>query len=228
MQLKHFEYIIVYLSVLVVCVLIGMGVRLIVIGAGADEFTSNTVFWVIAASGVIIYAVLTLLIDGLFTTTLRRFFPKKAQTKTSETPPLITKSLEEIRAEQKRQKEDKKRAKGEFAIQYTRKEFASYVSDGDLELLCRYVELYADQLPLNNIQPIWVKTLTSLDLFHFGWNIWKYLNVSKQEDIALFPKKVFAYNLNDIEPDSIKSHLNDDPKKGRVLVCEKMNYYKTV
>lgn len=60
MQLKHFEYIIVYLSVLVVCVLIGMGVRLIVIGAGADEFTSNTVFWVIAASGVIIYAVLTL------------------------------------------------------------------------------------------------------------------------------------------------------------------------
>ena len=81
MQLKHFEYIIVYLSVLVVCVLIGMGVRLIVIGAGADEFTSNTVFWVIAASGVIIYAVLTLLIDGLFTTTLRKFFPKRLKLK---------------------------------------------------------------------------------------------------------------------------------------------------
>lgn len=221
MQSKHFEYIVVYLSVLVVCVLIGMGVRLIVIGVGADEFTANTVFWVVAASGVIIYAVLTLLIDGLFAATLRKFFPKKAQIKTSETTSLITESLEEIRAEQKRQIENKKRLKREFAIQYTRKEFAPYVSDVDMELLCRYVELYADQLPLNNIQPIRVKTLTSLDLFHFGWNIWKYLNVSKQDDIALFLKKVFAHNLNDIEPDSIKSHLKDDPKKGRILVWER-------
>jgi hypothetical protein len=222
MQLKHFEYIIVYLSVLVVCVLIGMGVRLIVIGAGADEFTSNTVFWVIAASGVIIYAVLTLLIDGLFTTTLRKFFPKKAQTKTSETPPLITKSLEEIRAEQKRQMEDKKRVKREFAVQYTRKEFAPYVSDEDLALLCRYVELYADQLPLSDIQPIKVKTLSTLDLYHFGWNIWKYLSVSKQDDIALLLKLVFAHNLKDVEPDSIKSHLKDEPKKGRILVWERV------
>ncbi len=220
MQSKHFEYIVVYLSVLVVCVLIGVGVRLIVIGAGADEFTANTVFWVVTASCVIIYAVLTLLIDGLLTATLQRFFPKKVQTKTSEMIPLITESLEEIRAEQKRQIEDKKRDKLDYVVQYTRKEFAPYVSDGDLELLCRYVELYADQLPLNDIQPIRVKILTSLDLFHFGWNIWKYLNVSKQDDIALFLKKVFAHNLNDIEPDSIKSHLKDDPKKGRILVWE--------
>ncbi|MDO5663993.1 MAG: hypothetical protein Q4G63_01895 [Bacteroidia bacterium] len=60
-----------------------------------------------------------------------------------------------------------------------------------------------------------------MDLFHFGWNIWKYLNVSKQDDTALFLKKVFAHNLNDIEPDSIKSHLKDDPKKGRILVWER-------
>ncbi len=186
MQSKHFEHIVVYLSVLVVCVLIGALTRLIVIGAGTDEFTANTVFWVVTAFGVIVYAILTIFIDGLFTATLQRFFPKKVQAKTSETTPLITESLEEIRAEQKRQMENKKRSKREFAIQYTRKEFSPYVSDKDLEMLCRYVELYADQLPLNDIQPIQVKTLTSLDLFHFGWNIWKYLNVSKQDDIALF------------------------------------------
>jgi hypothetical protein len=222
MQSKYFEHIVVYLSVLVVCVLIGIGVRLIVIGAGADEFTANTVFWAVTAFGVIVYAVLTLLIDGLFTATLQRFFPKKVQTKTSEMIPLITESLEEIRAEQKRQIEDKKRDKLDYVVQYTRKEFAPYVSDGDLELLCRYVELYADQLPLNDIQPIRVKILTSLDLFHFGWNIWKYLNVSKQDEIALFLKRVFAHNLSDIEPDSIKSHLKDDPKKGRILVWERV------
>ena len=131
-------------------------------------------------------------------------------------------SLEEIRAEQKRQMEDKKRVKREFAVQYTRKEFAPYVSDADMELLCRYVELYADQVPLTDIRPIKVKDLSALDLYHFGWNIWKYLNVSKQDDIALFLKKVFAYNLNDIEVDSIKSHLKDDPKKGKILVWERL------
>lgn len=222
MQSKYFEHIVVYLSVLVVCVLIGIGVRLIVIGAGADEFTANTVFWAVTAFGLIVYAVLNLLIDGLFTATLRKFFPKKAQTKTSEMPPLITESLEEIRAEQKRKADDKKRIKREYAVQYTRKEFAPYVSDGDLELLCRYVELYADQLPISDIQPIRVKTLTTLDLYHFGWNIWNYLKVSKQDDISLFLKHVFAYNLKDVEPDSIKSHLKDDPKKGRILVWERM------
>ena len=72
MKSKYFEHIVVYLSVLVVCGLIGVGVRLIVIGAGADEFTANIIFWVVVASGVIIYAVLTLLIDGLFTATLRK------------------------------------------------------------------------------------------------------------------------------------------------------------
>lgn len=222
MQSKYFEHIVVYLSVLVVCVLIGIGVRLIVIGAGADEFTANTVFWAVTAFGLIVYAVLNLLIDGLFTATLRKFFPKKAQTKTSEMPPLITESLEEIRAEQKRKADDKKRIKREYAVQYTRKEFAPYVSDGDLELLCRYVELYADQLPISDIQPIRVKTLTTLDLYHFGWNIWNYLKVSKQDDISLFLKHVFAYNLKDVEPDSIKSHLKDDPKKGRILVWERV------
>jgi hypothetical protein len=138
------------LSVLVVCVLIGIGVRLIVIGAGSDEFTANTVFWAVTAFGLIVYAVLNLLIDGLFTATLRKFFPKKAQTKTSEMPPLITESLEEIRAEQKRKADDKKRIKREYAVQYTRKEFAPYVSDGDLELLCRYVELYFIRIRKNN------------------------------------------------------------------------------
>ena len=222
MKSKYFEHIVVYLSVFVVCVLIGVLARLIVIGAGVDEFTANTIFWVVTAFGMIVYAILTIFIDGLFTATLRKFFPKMAQTKTSETPPLIVESLEEIRAEQKRQMENKKRVKLNYVVQYTRKEFAPYVSDADMELLCRYVELYADQVPLTDIRPIKVKDLSALDLYHFGWNIWKYLNVSKQDDIALFLKKVFAYNLNDIEVDSIKSHLKDDPKKGKILVWERL------
>ena len=133
---------------------------------------------------------------------------------------ITTKSLEESRVKQQRQLHDKKRAKRDYAVKYTRKEFAPYVSDDDMERLCRYVELYASQNPLTDIQPIRVKTLTNLDIYHFGWNIWNYLNVSKQDDISLLLKKVFAHHLKDVEPDGIKSHLKDDPKKGVILVWE--------
>lgn len=221
MNPKYFEHIVVYLSVLVVCVLIGALARMIAVGAGVDEFTTNIVFWSVTALGVIVYAALTIFIEGLFAATLRKFFPKKETPKTTENTPIPAKSLEEIRTEQQQLIENKKRAKRDSAVEYTRTEFAPYVSDEDLALLCRYVELYAEQLPLSDIQPIKVKLLTTLDLYHFGWNIWKYLNVSKQDDIALFLKLVFAHNLKDVEPDSIKSHLKDEPKKGRILVWEK-------
>lgn len=221
MNPKYFEHIVVYLSVLVVCVLIGALARIIAVGAGVDEFTANIVFWSVTALGVIVYAVLAIFIEGLFAATLRKFFPKNIISKTTESTPTLTKSLEEIRSEQQQLIDDKKRAKRDSAVEYTRKEFAPYVTDEDLALLCRYVKLYADQLPLSDIQPIKVKTLSTLDLYHFGWNIWKYLNVSKQDDIALFLKLVFAHNLKDVEPDSIKSHLKDEPKKGRILVWER-------
>lgn len=222
MNPKYFEHIVVYLSVLVVCVLIGALARMIAVGAGVDVFTANIVFWSVTALGMIVYAALAIFIEGLFAATLRKFFPKKETPKSTESITVFAESLDEIRTEQQQLIDDKKRAKRDSAVEYTRKEFASYITDKDLALLCRYVELYADQLPLSDIQPVKVKTLSTLDLYHFGWNIWKYLNVSKQDDIALFLKLVFAYNLKDVEPDSIKSHLKDEPKKGRILVWERI------
>ncbi len=79
MNPKYLEYIVVYLSVLVVCVLIGLLARMIVVGAGVDEFTATTVFWAVTALGMIVYAILTLLIEGLFSSTLLKFFREKAQ-----------------------------------------------------------------------------------------------------------------------------------------------------
>ncbi|WP_329904151.1 hypothetical protein [Porphyromonas pogonae] len=77
MKPNYFEYIIVYLSVLVTCVLIGALARLFVVGAGADEFTANIVFWAVTALGVIAYAVLNLLIEGLFTANRQEIFPEE-------------------------------------------------------------------------------------------------------------------------------------------------------
>ena len=83
------------------------------------------------------------------------------------------------------------------------------------------MQLYADQLPLNDIQSIRVKTLSSLDLFHFGWNIWKHFSIGKQDEVALFLKLVFAEALKDVEPETIKSHLKDDEQKGQSRAYEK-------
>lgn len=66
MHPRYFEYIVVYLSVIVVCVLLGALARIFAIGIGIDEFTANIVFGAVTALGVIAYAVLTLLIEGLF------------------------------------------------------------------------------------------------------------------------------------------------------------------
>ncbi|OLQ21525.1 hypothetical protein BGK60_02615 [Tannerella forsythia] len=68
------------------------------------------------------------------------------------------------------------------------------------------------------MQSIRVKTLSSLDLFHFGWNIWKHFSIGKQDEVALFLKLVFAEALKDVEPETIKSHLKDDEQKGLIKI----------
>ena len=44
-----------------------------------DEFTANTVFWVLARLGVSIYCLLTLCIQGFLDIVRNFFFPKKEQ-----------------------------------------------------------------------------------------------------------------------------------------------------
>ena len=63
-------------------------------------------------------------------TEIRRIWDAYEQNNT-----ITTKSLEEIRVKQQCQLHDKKRAKRDYAVQYTRKEFAPYVADEDLERL---------------------------------------------------------------------------------------------
>lgn len=76
---------------------------------------------------------------------------------------------------------------------------------------------------MQNPQPVRVTKLTSLDLYHFGWNIWKHFSIGKQDEVALFLKLVFAEALKDVEPDTIKSHLKDEPQRGFILIEEKIS-----
>ena len=71
---------------------------------------------------------------------------------------------------------------------------------------------------MQNPQPVRVAKLTSLDLYYFGWNIWKHSSIGKQDEVALFLKLVFAEALKDVEPETIKSYLKDDEQKGLIKI----------
>ncbi|TLX72280.1 mobilization protein [Labilibacter sediminis] len=223
MNPKYLEYIVVYLSVLVGCVLLGTCARLFVINIGADEFTAGIVFWAVTILGVITYAILALLIDGLYMATVRWFFRKKKQSKLFNLNLNNSEKIEQIRTEQQQLNDKIEKDKKDIAVNYTQQEFAAYCSDEDLDLLCQYVILYSENKSLKDIRPIIVKDLSNLDLYHFGWNIWNHFKVSKQIEVASFLKKVFPELLNDVEKETIKRHLKDDELKGVVKIRKSLS-----
>ena len=244
MNTKYFEHIVVYLSVLVVCVIIALFARVVALRLGVDEFTAQIVFWSVVAIGIIIYSILSILVEGLFTALVKFFFPKKSEEDPNDSmsnkevepatagvdvdklsPSLHQQStdFDSIRQQQQRiinQKEQDKRA---IAIKYSQQQFAPYVSDKDLLRLCKYIELYSAKLPLSHVEPINIKGLVALDLFHFGWNIWNHFRVGKQDEISQFLKQVFAITFKDVEVGSIKSHLRDDEKKGTIPIVQSLS-----
>ena len=84
MNTKYFEHIVVYLSVLVVCVIIALFARVVALRLGNNEFTAQIVFWSVVAIGIIVYSILSILVEGLFTALVKFFFPKKQKDKTSD------------------------------------------------------------------------------------------------------------------------------------------------
>jgi len=241
MNTKYFEHIVVYLSVMLVCVVIALLARIVAIQLGADDFTAHITFWVTIAFCIILYAILAIMVEGLFTIIADKFFPKQEKTNpidvadknlpsqkeekiiVEKEESSITVNLETIREQQKQQHAAKEQAKRRTVIRYTQQQFAPYTSDEELERLCNYVEMYSSSLRLEGIKPIRVKTLTTLDLFHFGWNIWNFFRVGKQDEISVFLKQVFAYTMRETEIDSIKRHLRDDEKKGIITISKDLS-----
>lgn len=223
MHSRYFEYIVVYLSILVVCVLLGALAREFVISIGISEFNANIIFWSTTALGLIAYAILTLLIEGLFITLVKRLFPQKKHFETPDPKNFLVENFDHIRTEQQRVLENREQEKKDIAIKYTKEEFAPYTSDQDLALLCQYIGFYAEKKSLQNIRPIEVKKLTSLDIYHYGWNIWNHFKASKQIEIAYFLKAVFPDILHDVEIETIKRHLKDDELKGSIKIRKSLH-----
>ncbi|MCL1670498.1 hypothetical protein [Elizabethkingia ursingii] len=220
MKIKYFEYIVVYLSVLIVCFMIGGFARIVSIKKGADEYTANVFFWICTGSGILIFALLSLFLNELVERILKRFRKTKSEFAENQ---VMSQNFNKIREEQQAKIGDENQIKLEIAIEYTQKQFALYASNEDLKLLCDYIIMYSNKSDFENVVPIKVNNLLSLDIYHFGWNIWNHFKVGKQERIAVFLKLVFANILKDVEVESIKSHLKDDEQKGIIKIAENLS-----
>ena len=245
MNLKYFEYIVIYLSVLVVCVVVGALARISFIGKGGDEYTANIVFWSITALSILFYAIIILFLDVIIVG-FRKIFRKKNTSVIADEKLISTENIEKIREEQQKNNEEKSKdnfvdqlpetanmdlirrtqqqkklqneiEKLQIALDYTRNQFALYVTDEDLDSLCNAVSLYSKKEEIFHHFSVRTTELLTLDLYHFGWNIWNHFNVSNQEKIAEFLKKVFV-ELHEIDFKTIKSHLKDDERKGIIKI----------
>ena len=249
MKIKYFEYIVIYLSVFLVCVLIGIAGRLILIEKGADEYTANVFFWVSIGFGILLFAILSLFLNELVVRLLKFLFKNKGTESTvnqiSEEgnlkltgqncdviieSDLVKDSTSEINIKQIRKQQqnfiiNQKQNKIETVTRYVHEQFALYTTDKDLMQLCNNVTIYVEQIDFENLKPITVKDLSTLDLYHFGWNIWNYFKVSKQDKVAEFLKITFSESLKDVEVNSIKTHLKDDDHKGIIKINDDLSCF---
>ena len=236
MNLKYFDHILKHLPVIFACVLLGALARVAFLYKGVDDYTANIIFWCVSALFIVVYASIVLFLDGIIVL-FRKIFPKKNNSKNSTVDFIPTKNhenitmervnLESIRKTQLQQKQQIESEKLQVAVDYTRNQFALYLKDEDLDALCDAVNLYAVKEDILNNMSIRTKDLTNLDLYHFGWNIWNHFRPIKQEEISKLLKNVFV-SLDDIDLESIKSHLKDEPKKGIIKIQENLTDYQKI
>ncbi|WP_051290707.1 hypothetical protein [Dysgonomonas capnocytophagoides] len=137
-----------------------------------------------------------------------------------ETP--VINELDVIREKHEQDEIIRKREVLEVAIQYTRTTFAPFADDQNINRLCEYVIQYSTGTELKDVEPIRVKDLQNIDLYHFGWNIWNHFRINKQDDIALFIKIVFARSLKDVDAETIRKKLTFNEGKFKIRLQEKL------
>ncbi|WP_319228517.1 hypothetical protein [Draconibacterium orientale] len=223
MHSKYFENIVIYLSVLLGCIILGVLARMFAISVGADEFTANIVFVAVTLFGILFYGLLSIFIKDLFTLIKQRFFPKEKQVIEPIKKSNDSTRIDKIRTEQKQLIADQENNKKAIALQYTQTVFAPYTSDKDLALLSWNITSYAEKKPTNEIQSVEVKKLNSIDLYHFGWNIWNHFRTGNQLQMAAFLKKVFPSILGNVETETIKRHLKDDEQRGIIQIRKSLS-----
>lgn len=229
------EHIILYVIVACVALIIATLARISATAMGFDGFTAFMVFIVVIAIQVVVYLSIHVFLQGLMLPWIGKglakipFFKKRMEEREMSivaneeiTTAREQVSLESIRNKQQKSKEKEHEEKQNIALEYTRTNFALYVSDEHLKVLLQNVQVYINKLDFKSLKPVKVKELSINDLRHFGWNIWNFYKPRNQMDIAHFLKVVFPDAFKETEVDSIKRHLKDDELKGVIKIEKKI------
>ena len=235
------EYIILYVIVACTALVIATLARMFTVSVGFDSFTAFIVFIVILAIQAVVYLSIHVALQNIMLPWIGNglakipYFRKKieqrqvsqivAEPQIEEKKfeidiPESNVSLDDIRNEQQKNIAKEKEEILNIALDYTRKSFALYLSDEDLNVLCRNICAYMNKLDESTLKSVKVKELSAIDLRHFGWNIWNYFKPINQMDVANFLKIVFPDVFKGVDVVSIKRHLKDDELKGIIKIKE--------
>lgn len=226
---------------LIICGAMGIALlslifRYLFLELGFDPFGANLVFIVIFVIGLIFYISFLEVIQKIIPPLFKRrkqivenrdIIPESdtveiiEPTIESEPEELIenetpANDLDVIREKHYQNEIARKQEVLAVAIRYIRRTFAPFADDQNINRLCEYVIQYSTGTGLKDVEPIRVKDLQNIDLFHFGWNIWNHFRVNTQEDIALFLKAVFAKNLKDVDTDTARKKLTFNEGKYKI------------
>lgn len=201
---------------------------LFIVKWGFDDFGANLVFLIIFVVGLVFFISYLEIIQKVIPPLFKRrkqiienqdILPESDTVEVVESTiesepeepieneaPLIN-ELDIIREKHEQDEIIRKREVLEVAIKYTRTTFAPFADDQNINRLCEYVIQYSTVTELKDVEPVRVKDLQNIDLYHFGWNIWNHFRINKQDDIALFLKIVFSRNLKEVDTDTIRKKL---------------------
>ena len=232
---------------LIICGAMGIALlslifRYLFLELGFDPFGANLVFIVVFVIGLIFYIsfleVIQKVIPPLFKSRKQiienqdivpesnivgniepTIEPELKEPIENEIP--VINDLDAIREKHQQNEIKRKQEVLEIAIQYIRTTFAIFADDQNINRLCEYVIQYSTGTELKDVEPVRVKDLQNIDLYHFGWNIWNHFRINTQEDIALFLKIVFARNLKDVDIDTIRKKLTFNEGKFEIYLLKK-------
>ena len=239
MKKNILEYIILYVIIACVALILATLARIFAVSIGVDGFTAFIVFLVVLAIQLIVYLSIHVVLQNLMLPWIGNglakipYFRNKIEQRqnlnvvveqqireNNIATPESDVSIEDIRQEQKKNIAREQEDVLNIALDYTRKSFALYLSDEDLEALCWNIRVYMNRLDEKELKSVKVTELSTLDLRHFGWNIWNYSKPRNQMDIASFLKIVFSDIFTGVEVKSIKRHLKDEELKGVIKIRE--------
>lgn len=113
------------------------------------------------------------------------------------------------------------------ALQYVVNEMTPWMNVNDLDELLFHVRYFqfATEEDCEKIESKIrkIKSLKTIDLQHFGWNVGAYFNKGGRE-IATFIKKVFAANLDDVSISTLQRNLRK-PQKSTIHLNLKLKQY---